>query len=167
MGSSRLIMVDELGSVSRKGGQATVRNGEDRDDLSLEQIEDNFWGEPPADATRLIRTVHDVRRKPLGQLDAEDYRMLLLQQVGVEVLVPRALTQLERDPLWEGDFYPGDVLSAVLQLPEQYWRTHPDQFTRVSRVVATLGDVTELEAVGAPGGPLRDRVDEFRHRVGP
>lgn len=159
-------MADELGSASRTGGWARLRNGEDRDDLSLEQIEDNEWGEPPADATRLIRTVHDVRRKPLGNLDAEDYRVLLLQQVGVEVLVPRALTQLERDPLWEGDFYPGDVLSAVLQLPEQYWRTHPDQLARLSGVVAALGDARELEVMGAPGGPLRDRIDEFRHRVG-
>ena len=58
------------------------------------------------------RLLRDVRRKPLGHLDAEDYRVLLLQLVGVEVLVSRALTQLERDPLWEGDFYPGVVLSA-------------------------------------------------------
>ncbi|WP_346055826.1 contact-dependent growth inhibition system immunity protein [Amycolatopsis dongchuanensis] len=159
-------MVGWLGSVFGKGGQAALRNDEVRDDLSLEQIEDEYWGEAPADATRLIRTVHDVRRKPLGQLGAEDYRVLLLQQVGVEVLVPRALTQLEREPLWEGDFYPGDVLSAVLQLPEQYWHAHPDQLARLSRIVATLGDATELDAVGAPGGSLRARVDEFHHRVG-
>lgn len=141
-------------------------NGEGRDDLSLEQIEDNYWGEPPADATRLIRTVHDVRCKPLGRLDAEDYRVLLLQQVGVEVLVPRALTQLERDPLWEGDFYPGDVLSAVVQLPEQYWRAHPDQLARLSRIVAGLGDATELDEKGAPGESLRNRIDEFHRRIG-
>jgi CDI immunity proteins len=138
---------------------------EARNDLSLEQIEDSYWGEPPADATRLIRTVHAVRRKPVGALDAEDFRLLLLQQIGTEVLLPLALGRLEQDPLWEGDFYPGDVLSAILQLPEQYWRTHPDQLARLRRIIESLGKPADLEAMGAPSDVLSKRLDEFHQRV--
>ncbi|MEU4671824.1 contact-dependent growth inhibition system immunity protein [Amycolatopsis sp. NPDC023774] len=41
-------------------------------------------------------------------MDAEDLRVLLLQQENIDVLVPVALTRLEQNPLAEGDLYPGD-----------------------------------------------------------
>jgi hypothetical protein len=54
-----------------------------QESLSLEQIEDNAWGDPPADATRPVRTVYQLRRKPIGTMQVEDLRLLLLQQEGV------------------------------------------------------------------------------------
>lgn len=36
--------------------------------LSLEQIEHDTWGEPPADATRLVRTAYALHRKPVASL---------------------------------------------------------------------------------------------------
>ena len=66
--------------------------------LTLEQIEDHRWGDPPADATRLDRTAYELRRKPLGAMDAEDLRLLLLQQESVDLLVPIALNHLEQNP---------------------------------------------------------------------
>jgi len=93
--------------------------------LTLEQIEDRHWGNPPADATRLIKTVYELRHKPVGAMDTEDLRVLLLQQESVDVLVPVALTDLEQNPLAEGDFYPGDLLTVVLKTPQAYWQQHP------------------------------------------
>src|SRR3981081_2278731 len=66
--------------------------------LSLEQIEDNAWGDPPADATRLVRTVYQLRRKPIGTMQVEDLRLLLLQQEGVMVLRPSRLPSWSRTP---------------------------------------------------------------------
>ncbi|SFW49595.1 contact-dependent growth inhibition system immunity protein [Amycolatopsis australiensis] len=127
--------------------------GSGPDSLTLEQIEGRYWGEPPADATRLIKTVHELRRKPLAALDIEDLRVLLLQKEGVDVLVPIALTRLEQNPLAEGDFYPGDLLNAVLKIPEAYWRQHPDQHRRVSAVVAAAERLATSER--PPGTPWR------------
>lgn len=121
---------------------------------SLEQLEGDFWGAPPADATRLVRTACELRRKPVGELSAEDLRLLLGQHIGVEVLVPLALTLLEDDPLTEGDFYPGDLLVAVLKAPATHWRGHPGDLDRVRRVV---------EALHGPHGPaLQPHIDAFR-----
>ena len=61
------------------------------EDSSLEQIEGDVWGDPAPGATDLVTTVHRLRRKPVGALTAEDLRMLVAQQVGLDVLVPRAL----------------------------------------------------------------------------
>jgi hypothetical protein len=64
---------------------------------TLEQIEDDFWGDPPSDATHLIRTVYQLRRKSIRQLDAEDLRVLLLQRRSVDILVPVAVPQEPSD----------------------------------------------------------------------
>ena len=82
-GSRRLLQAWETLNPARW----TLVSGLRATDLSLEQIEKDYWGDPPVDATRLIETVHRLRRKPIGLLDAEDVRVLLGQRVGVEVLV--------------------------------------------------------------------------------
>jgi CDI immunity proteins len=124
---------------------------------SLEEIEGDDWGDAPEGATRLISTVHELRRKPMGKLDVEDLRILLGQQVGVPTLVPRALAVLEHDPLAEGDYCPGDLLTVVLsRIPADFWAAHPDELTRLRALVAAiaLDDVDDEE--------LRAAITAFR-----
>lgn len=78
-------------------------------------------------------------------MDTEDLRVLLLQQESIDVLVSIALNHLEQNPLAEGDFYPGDLLTAVLKIPQAYWQQHPDQRRRASAVT------TAIEALGNRG----------------
>lgn len=108
------------------------------DELSLEQIEDVYWGDPPEDATRLMATIHGLRHKPIGQLEIEDLRILVSQGEGFDVLLPRVLALLEQDPLIEGDFFPGDVLIAVLRVPVSYWVANPLQRGRIELILATI-----------------------------
>lgn len=96
----------------------------DQHSLTLEQIEQDSWGNAPEDASRLIRTAHELRRKPIGTLTVEDLRLLISQQIGLDALVPRAVALLRQDPMLEGDFYPGDLLVAVLKVPSSYWHQH-------------------------------------------
>ncbi len=111
---------------------------------SLEEIEGDVWGDPPADATRLTATVHELRRRPVDRLGIEDLRVLIAQQVGLEVVVPLALARLEENPLAEGDFYPGDLLVAVLRVPPAHWRSHPDEAARLRTIVDSV-DSDELD----------------------
>ena len=122
--------------------------------LSLEEIERDFWGSAPPGATRLIATVHELRQRPIAALGPEDLRILLGQRVGLALLVPRALDRLEVDPLVEGDFYPGDLLVAVLGVPDSYWRDHPEQLAR-ARTVAGSVDLSEVD------GQLRSDLERF------
>ncbi|WP_116204823.1 contact-dependent growth inhibition system immunity protein [Amycolatopsis circi] len=115
----------------------------DRSALSLEQIEGSVWGDPPADATRLIETVLRLRRKPVALLTAEDIRLLLGQDVGSPILVPRALAMLEQDPLCEGDLYPGDLLVSAMRVPPSYWHARPDDLERLERVIAAIDTTAE------------------------
>ena len=109
-------------------------------DPSLEEIDGRPWGDPPADATRLVAVVHRLRRVPIGRLDVEGLRLLIGQREGLPALVPLALERLEADPLAEGDYYPGDLLAAVLAVPSAYWQDHPEQRNRLSGVLTSIGD---------------------------
>ena len=111
---------------------------------SLEEIEGDAWGDPPDGATRLTATVHELRRRPVGQLGTEDLRVLVAQRVGLDVVVPLALARLEENPLAEGDFYPGDLLVAVLRVPQAYWRSHPEEAARLRTIVDSV-DSEELD----------------------
>lgn len=117
---------------------------------SLEEIEDDCWGDPPADATRLIRTAYALRRRPVGALDVEGLRLLISQQIGLNALVPLALDHVERDPLAEGDFSPGDLLDALMRrVPESYWQAHEDQRARVRSVAEALDPDETVDALYA------------------
>ena len=130
--------------------------------LTLEQIEDSPWGNPPADATRLVQTVYELRHKAVGAMDAEDFRVMLLQQESVDVLVPVALTHLEQNPLVEGDFYPGDLLVAVLKIPQAYWQQHPDQRSRTSAVIGEVEALGNLDGHDAPHDIIWQQINAFR-----
>jgi hypothetical protein len=116
-------------------------NGDGDPNLTVEAIEKRLWGDAPSDASYLVWTVHQLRRKPIGQLSVEDIRILLGQDVGTEAVLPYALTMLEREPLAEGDYYPGDLLAAVLSLPVEHWQKYPAYSDRLERIVATVGSM--------------------------
>ncbi|MEV6897011.1 contact-dependent growth inhibition system immunity protein [Amycolatopsis sp. NPDC051372] len=132
--------------------------------LTLEQIEGLRWGSPPADATRLIKTVYELRTKPVGAMDAEDLRVLLLQRESIDVLVPVALTHLEQNPLAEGDFYPGDLLTAVLKVPQAYWQQHPDQRRRAAAAIEAVEALGDLGDQDAPHDTVWQQINAFRSR---
>jgi hypothetical protein len=107
-----------------------VVGGSDRS-RSIEEIEGDYWGMPPAPGTRLIDEVHRLRRVPVGELTVEDLRLLVGQGVALTVVMPLAVQRLEEDPLAEGDLFEGDLLTAVLRVPVGFWSDHPDLAERL------------------------------------
>jgi len=114
---------------------------------TLEEVESQPWGDPPADASYLVARCYALRRLPLRQLGTEDLRILLGQSIGVPTLVPLALRVLDGDPLAEGDFYPGDLLAAVLRLDAAYWTAHPEERTELAGIAGRV-DPTADELAG-------------------
>jgi hypothetical protein len=133
---------------------------------SVEDVEGVNWGDPPADATYLIRTVLSLRRTPVGELSAGDLRILLGQQVAPTVLVPLALEVLLDDPLTETTSYPGDLLQSVLRLPGSFWDGHPGLLEDLTvvldrfRVALEAADPDDLP----PPRDLLRAAREFRER---
>jgi hypothetical protein len=113
-------------------------------DKSLQELEQSDWGEPTYDS-HLVTTVHRLRRVPLRQFSVEDLRIMIGQSIGLPYLVPLALQDLRKDPLAEGDFYPGDLLKSMLTADSTFWRDHPEWRDEV-REIAT-GTLTRLHSL--------------------
>jgi hypothetical protein len=90
------------------------------------------------DVSRLSEIAHSIYQKPLKEFSIEDLRFMISQELGLEVLVPIAADLLQENLLLEGDYYPGDLLSAVMQVPSSFWKEHQEYYWKVSEMVAGL-----------------------------
>lgn len=105
---------------------------------TLDELDPPAWGPPPADAGPLVQRAHALRTVPVGRLGIEDLRLLISQDAALAALVPIALGMLRYEPLLEGDLYPGDLLHAVLRIPDTFWRAHPDALALLRESLALL-----------------------------
>jgi hypothetical protein len=124
---------------------------------TLESLEGEYCGDPPPAATYLVSTVHRLRSKAISSFSPEDLRIMIGQGIDLDHLIPVALNALEVDPLVEGDYYPGDLLTAVSRVERAYWLAHLDGLRLVEEIVSGLIQLDE---------PVSTAVREFRARSG-
>lgn len=91
---------------------------------SLQELEKEDWGEPDF-GSHLAEECHRLRRVPLKEFSVENLRIMIGQNIGSDYLVPLALEILVKNPLAEGDYYPGDFLVSVLRVESSFWLAHP------------------------------------------
>ncbi|WP_291173962.1 contact-dependent growth inhibition system immunity protein [Gimesia sp.] len=109
---------------------------------TLQELEQEDWGEPDFDSS-LVKTCHRLRRVPLNDFSTEDLRIMIGQQISLFFLIPLALETLEEDPLVEGHCYPGDLLNAVLGVPESFWNIHTDKREVLRRVITKANETLD------------------------
>jgi len=76
------------------------------DERTLNELDPPAWGPPSPEDTTLVQRCHEVLRTPLSELDVEDLRPLISQQVSLRYLIPRAIAVLQTNPLAEGTSTP-------------------------------------------------------------
>lgn len=94
--------------------------------LTLEQLENEFWGKAPQGASRLIAKCHELRGKKVGDFETEDFRLLIGQNLGLPFLVPLSIEILRKNAFVEGDYYEGDLLHNILKSKGEFWKDNPD-----------------------------------------
>ncbi|MFJ5301562.1 contact-dependent growth inhibition system immunity protein [Streptomyces sp. NPDC088350] len=121
--------------------------------LSLEQLEGQRWPDPPEDTTSMVKNVHELRRRPLGELQAHELARLVGQNVGLHWLLPLAV-EILRDTAAnqaDGDWYDDDLLYAVVTRGADAWGHFPALARDLKEIVAGLKNLsryvkTEVEA---------------------
>ncbi|OEJ37372.1 hypothetical protein AR457_32985 [Streptomyces agglomeratus] len=107
-------------------------------DRSLDERDPPRWTPPDADATHLVRKVHELRRVPQSELGPADLRTLLSQQVALPYVLPLAVSLLLDEPLLDAYFHEGDMLLAAVSAPASAWALLPDLGARLRAVITTL-----------------------------
>ncbi|MFJ8195416.1 contact-dependent growth inhibition system immunity protein [Streptomyces sp. NPDC096152] len=121
---------------------------------SLEQLEGRCWPDPPEETTSLVRSVHALRRRPIGALQSHELARLIGQSVGLPWLLPLAV-EILRDTAPDraaGGFYDDDLLYAVVTVSPEVWKEMP---ALASDLKATVTELTDLSSYVKPD------VDQF------
>ena len=111
-------------------------------DRTLEDLDNSRWNETELQS-HLVTECHRLRKKPIGEFSIENLRIMLGQNIGTKYLLPIALEVLSQDPLAEGDYYPGDLLSSVLNLPNGVWLREKKLLKEVMSVLELISEVPE------------------------
>ncbi|MCB1755797.1 MAG: hypothetical protein KDJ38_09755 [Gammaproteobacteria bacterium] len=89
-------------------------------DKSIEQLENSKWPDQEHASSMMERCLK-LRKLPISSLSPADLRLLIGQKIGVLYIVPIAIELLQSDPMLQADYYRGDLLACVLDLPESFW----------------------------------------------
>jgi hypothetical protein len=103
---------------------------------TLQQLDGQDWGNPESAPTGMVARCLRLRRTPLNAISAGDLRLLVSQKIGLNILVPKAIERVSRNPLIETEYYPGDLLSALMDVDKTYWSDNSatlEQFVVIAR----------------------------------
>ena len=89
---------------------------------SLEELENDYWNTPAVFPTGLVEKAFLLRRKKISELDSDDIRILISQNIGLKYLVPEAIEILQKNIFEEALYYPGDLLLTLLNIKDDYWQ---------------------------------------------
>lgn len=102
---------------------------------NLEELEDEIWEDVPTEEkSNLIGRALQLRRRPLKKFSNDDLRFMIGQEIGLKYLVPLAIEILIENPLAQGVYYEGDLLSSVLEVNQNFWRENPQLWRQVEEI---------------------------------
>ena len=93
--------------------------------LSLEQLTGLDAGNPDDAPTPMVEAIIRSWKKPLNQLSDEEIGRLVVQHDGYPYVLDLVWPKLENDPLFDGGYYPGDVLSNLIRAGPEIWADRP------------------------------------------
>ena len=102
---------------------------------TIEQLEKDVWKNPSEFPTDMVEKCYRYRKISIAELTNEQIRLLISQEIGTEYLIGIALKKLESNVLTECDFYEGDLLVAVSDLPTEFWNKNKTEFLTFKKLV--------------------------------
>lgn len=94
--------------------------------LTLEELTGLDAGNPSDAPTYMVEAITRSWKKPLNQLSDEEIGRLVVQHDGYPYLLDLVWPKLESDPLFDGGYYPGDVLSNLIRASDDIWADRPE-----------------------------------------
>lgn len=99
--------------------------------LSLEELTGLKEGDPKEAPTPMVAAIRRSWKKPLIDLSDDEIGRLIVQHYGYPFLLDLVWPKLEADPLFDGGYYPGDVLSNLIRADPDIWAERPEYKSRL------------------------------------
>ena len=107
---------------------------------SIENLEKDFWGQPPKDSTPLVDKVHRLRTIQIEKLEPKDVRLLIGQKVGLRFLIPAALDILSDDIFIDTELFEGDLLKSVITVDNDFWNDNKELKYKLDGLLKSYSD---------------------------
>ena len=88
---------------------------------TLEELNGEHWGAPETAPTPMVERCLRLRQMKLEELCDGDVRLLVSQKIGVRHVIPKAFKLLAADAVLETDYFPGDLLCALMKTDRACW----------------------------------------------
>ena len=107
---------------------------------SLLELGEWTWLRQPSDddlqSDRLTMELDCLSKKKVCDYRNSDIYLAVSQEKGLRFTLPLAIRLIEDDILIECEFYEGDLLKAVLQIPTTYYQLNVDDFIKVASLIS-------------------------------
>ena len=91
---------------------------------SLGELETNYHPDAEDFPNSMVKRVGKLRNVPLEELEPDDLRFLITQNLGLSYLVPLAIDKLKFNPMLQTLYYPGDLLLTLTKIDSNFWEGH-------------------------------------------
>ena len=91
--------------------------------------------EIPYDDSSVVQHMYYLFHTPARRWTVEDYRYLVGQETGLDIILPKVFEILQHDIKVSGGFYDGDLLDNVLQINEDFWEQHKDLYNTACMLI--------------------------------
>jgi hypothetical protein len=102
--------------------------------LSLQDLTGRKEGDPEDAPTPMVAKIMRSWKKPLKELSDEEIGRLVVQHYGYPYLLDLVWPKLEADPLLDGGYYPGDILSNLIRADSNVWADRPEYKARLDEL---------------------------------
>ncbi len=104
---------------------------------TLNKLMGKWRGEVPKkkNSSSVQLRTYELYFKELSEFSLDDLRFMIIQEVGIEYLIEKALGYLKEDILLEANYYEGDLLSSLLKLPSDTWNTNKKEYKELKELI--------------------------------
>lgn len=98
---------------------------------------------PIEEASSIQKRIIRLYNKAIDEYTLGDLRFMIGQELGLDYLVDIAFNHLKENVFLDSEYYEGDLLSNILQLPPEFWETHPTEKNTLLGLLNTNSDTIQ------------------------
>lgn len=112
--------------------------------------------------TPLIKKIEELKEKKIKDLTCEDIRVLVSQNIALDITIPIAISFIQYDVMIECDYYEGDLLNSMLLSDTRFWETNINLKSKLKEIIASnISYISEFDVSNSIKEELLQNISSF------